>query len=95
MEAWLMLLNSQINGAQALNSEAVLTVVKRRFLILDLQLENFSAYPCIWNDGTWEDGLKDLKIYVCACACIGLRMNFFALGMGGEWERETFIKCLC
>lgn len=42
-----MMLNSQIHGAEALNSEAVLTGVKQRFLILDLQLENFSAYLCI------------------------------------------------
>lgn len=43
-----MLLNSQISGAQALNSEAVLTGVKQRFLIIDLQLENFSAYPSLY-----------------------------------------------
>lgn len=42
-----MLLNGQMNGAQAPNCEEVLTGVKQRFLILDLQLEDFSVFSCI------------------------------------------------
>lgn len=74
------MLNSQINSAQAPNSEAVLTMVRQRFLILDLPLENFIVYSCIQNYGMLRGGLKDLEIYVCACAYTGLKMNLFALG---------------
>lgn len=43
----------------------------------------------------WGGGLKDLEIYVCACAYTGLKMNLSALGKGEECGRETFITGLC